>query len=201
MSAEFIVTIGDISNFKGLFNGVHLKGRNEPRIAIVGRSNVGKSTLINVLVGQRVAQTSNTPGKTRAIHCYLWKEGRKIIADLPGYGYAQAAKTERDRWETFIRAYLEQDKNLEQIVILIDARNGPTPADCDAIEYFKKSGVPLTIVFSKSDGLKNQSERARRKREGSAKLAELMLNPDDALWVSSTTEENLNFLARKLKSG
>jgi GTP-binding protein len=201
MSAEFIVTIGDVSNFKGLFNGIFLKGRREPRVAIVGRSNVGKSTLINAMVGQRVAQTSNTPGKTRAIHCYLWKEKARIIADLPGYGYAQAAKTERERWEKFIKAYLDQDPNLERIIILIDARYGPTDTDMDAVDYFKRSRIPLTLVFSKLDTLKTQSERAKRRKEGTQALVDVGIPSEDILWVSAKTRENLNFLAQKVESG
>src|SRR4051812_39537425 len=91
--AEFLITLGDASQIPGMFTGMHLKGHNEPRIAMVGRSNVGKSTLINALLERKLAQTSNEPGKTRAIHFYRWPGAKKIIADLPGYGYARASGT------------------------------------------------------------------------------------------------------------
>src|SRR5580700_2889220 len=114
MAAEFVVTIGDVSGIPGVFNGKFLKGRGEPRVAMVGRSNVGKSSLINALVGTRVAQVSAEPGKTRAIHFYHWKEAGRIIADLPGYGYARASKDERERWAKFVDGYFREDSNIER---------------------------------------------------------------------------------------
>src|SRR4051794_28175973 len=100
--SEFLLTLAAVTQFPGLFNGPFLKGHRQPRIIMVGRSNVGKSSLINSLLKTPLAQTSNQPGKTRAIHFYLWGDAGKIIADLPGYGYARTAKTERNRWEELI---------------------------------------------------------------------------------------------------
>src|SRR3954453_20656807 len=114
MTAKFLLTLAAPSQFPDLFRGPSLKGHREPRIAMVGRSNVGKSSLINALLKAPLAQTSNKPGKTRAIHFYLWNEGGKIIADLPGYGFARVAKDERKKWEELIETYLQEDGNLER---------------------------------------------------------------------------------------
>ncbi|MEO5968894.1 MAG: ribosome biogenesis GTP-binding protein YihA/YsxC [Bdellovibrionia bacterium] len=184
MRPEFLLTLADTSQIKGLFTGQFLKGHGEPRIAMVGRSNVGKSTLINCVLGAVLARTSSQPGKTRAIHFYQWKDAKKIIADLPGYGYAKAAKVERERWEKFIEAYLKTDENLERAVVLLDARHGPTPVDLQAIGFLVSLGVPITFVFAKSDTLKTQSERAKRKKEATRELENLGVDAQSVFWVS-----------------
>mgnify|MGYP000626767381 CR=1 FL=1 len=198
MKAEFFLTLADPSQFPDLFKGIFLKGHREPRLAMVGRSNVGKSSLINALLETRLAQTSNQPGKTRAIHFYHWWVGKKIIADLPGYGYARAAKSERERWEKFIDLYFERDENLEQVVFLLDARHGPTPVDVEAIEFLSLRRIPVTFVFAKADTLKTQSQRALRQKEAVQALEALGFNAEDALWVSSHTKVGIKQLARKL---
>ncbi len=184
MRPEFLLTLADTSQIKGLFTGPYLKGHREPRIAMVGRSNVGKSTLINCVLGAVLARTSSQPGKTRAIHFYQWKDAGKIIADLPGYGYAKAAKVERERWEKFIEAYLKTDENLERAVVLLDARHGPTEVDLQAIGFLVSLGVPITFVFSKADTLKTQSERAKRKKEATRDLENLGVDAQSVFWVS-----------------
>jgi len=184
MRPEFLLTLADTSQIKDLFKGRYLKGHGEPRIAMVGRSNVGKSTLINGVLGAVLARTSSQPGKTRAIHFYQWKDTGKIIADLPGYGYAKAAKVERERWEKFIEAYLKTDENLERAVVLLDARHGPTEVDLQAIGFLVSLGVPITFVFSKSDTLKTQSERAKRKKEATRDLENLGVDAGSVFWVS-----------------
>ncbi len=199
MAGEFIVTVGDKSNLEGLFNGPFMKGRGEPRVAVVGRSNVGKSTLINKLLESKVAQVSKQPGKTRCIHFYLWLEARKIVADLPGYGYAKTAKTERDRWSEFINAYLKEDENLEQALVLLDSRHGPTELDEEAIRFLSREGIAVTLVFTKVDGLKNQSERVRRKREADVAVRKLGIDPETCHWVSATSGDGLKLLAKSLK--
>lgn len=198
MAGEFFITIGDVSNLPGMFNGRFLKGRREPRIAFVGRSNVGKSSLINAILEARLARTSGEPGKTRCVHLYHWTTAKKIVADLPGYGFAKAAHSERDRWAEFINAYLEEDEALERAVVLLDARHGPTELDAQAIRYMSFQSVPVTFVFTKADTLKTQSERASRRKEASKALQELGYAAQDAFWVSAKTKDGIKLLAQEL---
>lgn len=198
MAGEFITTLGDASQLKDLFTGIHLKGRSERRIAMVGRSNVGKSSLINALLGAELARTSNEPGKTRGIHFYLWKGSRRIVADLPGYGYARTGHEERERWAKFINGYLRNDEGLERAVVLLDARHGPTELDCEAIRFLSLESIPVNFVFAKADTLKTQSERARRKKEASQALLNLGYDPQHAFWVSSKTKDGLKALTVEL---
>ncbi|MCM2324188.1 MAG: ribosome biogenesis GTP-binding protein YihA/YsxC [Oligoflexia bacterium] len=198
MAGEFLVTLGDLSQLAGVVKGRFVKGRGEPRIAMVGRSNVGKSSLINSLLGGRLAQVSNQPGKTRCIHFYHWKNIGKIVADLPGYGFARSSHDERERWEKFIRAYLEEDEGLELALVLLDARHGPTALDLEAIRFLSFTGIPVNFVFSKADTLKTQSERALRRREAGQALREAGYDPELAFWVSSKTRDGLKELERGL---
>lgn len=198
MSGKFVATIGDISNLDEVLSGEFLKGHRQPRIAMVGRSNVGKSSLINTLLGTSVAQTSKQPGKTRCIHLYLWKEADRIIADLPGYGYARAGHEERDRWKTFINGYFRADAALEKAFVLLDARHGPTELDIQAIRFLSLEGIPVNFVFAKADTLKTQSERARRRKEADAALRALGFRPELAFWVSSKSKDGMKALAADL---
>lgn len=125
-----------------------------PEFAFIGRSNVGKSSLINMLVGIKgLARTSGTPGKTQNIEHFI-VENTWMLADLPGYGYAKVSKTERAAWMEMMRQYMLERKNLACIMQLIDIRIKPQHNDLDSMRWMGKNGVPFVILFTKSDKLK-----------------------------------------------
>jgi len=125
-----------------------------PEIAFVGRSNAGKSSLLNALTGRKsLARVSNTPGRTRQIN-FFDLGGKLMLADLPGYGYARASKSLAEEWRTLIFAYLRGRPNLKRVVLLIDARRGTMPADRDAMEQLDLAAVSYVLVLTKTDQLR-----------------------------------------------
>ncbi len=126
----------------------------KPEYAFIGRSNVGKSSLINMLLGRRnLAKTSSTPGKTRLINHFVVNQDWYLV-DLPGYGYARISKTEREKWEGMIRTYLLRRESLMNTFILIDSRIEPKESDIDFINWFGEEQLPFAIIFTKADKLK-----------------------------------------------
>ena len=198
--SQWIFTLADESQIRsGQLDRQLIHGYSEPRIAWVGRSNVGKSSLINKLLEEKVAQVSAQPGKTRAIYFYTWPQAKKIMVDLPGYGFAKAAREERDRWEGFINLYLKNDVRLERIVMLWDARHGPTELDEQAFRFMASHPVGLQVVMTKMDQVKTQSDRARRKKEVAAKITAWGGDPADVHWVSIEKGGESAASIRKLK--
>lgn len=127
---------------------------NKPEYAFIGRSNVGKSSLINMLTNKKsLAKTSVKPGKTRLINHFLINEAWYLV-DLPGYGYAKIGKQERKKWEKFVRKYVLMRENLFCLFVLIDSRHEPQNADLEFMEWLGMSQVPFAIVFTKTDKLK-----------------------------------------------
>lgn len=122
-----------------------------PEFAFIGRSNVGKSSLINTLAGDKtLAKTSSKPGKTQTINHYLVDE-RWFLVDLPGYGYASISKVMRDKWANMINKYLLHRKNLQVVFVLVDIRLEPQELDIDFINKLGENGIPLAVVFTKAD--------------------------------------------------
>ncbi len=131
-----------------------------PEVAFAGRSNVGKSSLINALTGRKtLARTSNTPGRTREINFFLLAE-RLMLVDLPGYGYARAAKHQIQRWNQLITKYLKGRPNLRRVCLLIDARRGIMDADAEVMRLMDDAAVNYQAVLTKADKVKPQ-ERAQ----------------------------------------
>lgn len=125
-----------------------------PEIAFVGRSNVGKSSLINCLTNRtKLARTSSTPGKTATINFYDIA-GRYRLVDLPGYGYAKVSKTEQERWAKMIETYLSDRFNLVQVIQLVDARHKPTRDDILMLDWIRRFGYSPVVVATKLDKLK-----------------------------------------------
>lgn len=123
-------------------------------IAFIGRSNVGKSSLINMLCNNsKLAHTSSTPGKTQTINHFLINKSWYLV-DLPGYGYAKVNKKMRNTFETFISSYILNRSNLDCLFILIDSRHEPRQIDLDFIRWCGEKEIPFAIVFTKCDKLK-----------------------------------------------
>jgi GTP-binding protein len=122
-----------------------------PEVALFGRSNVGKSSLINTLLGRRSeARVSKTPGKTRAANYFLINDTFHLV-DMPGYGYAKAPKAERARFQKLFEQYIEADDRRSAMVQLIDARHDPTDLDLESIDRLRRSRRPMCLVFTKAD--------------------------------------------------
>ncbi len=151
MKTEFVVSAGR----PDLFPGDRL-----PEIAFLGRSNVGKSSLINTLTGQkRLAFTSSTPGRTQTINFYR-VEGSYYFVDLPGYGYARVPPPRALEWRKLIEAYLEKRKTLKLSCLMVDARRGWMPQDLDLKRWLEYHGRQYLVIATKTDKL-NQSEQER----------------------------------------
>ena len=144
-----------------------------PEVAFAGRSNAGKSSLINALVHRRnLARTSQTPGRTQAVNLFELG-GRLRLIDLPGYGYAKVGRLEVARWTATVDAYLAGRLTLRRVCLLMDARRGPTANDREALDHMDVIGVPYQIVLTKADKLKKTEQAAVIE----ATLAEIAARP------------------------
>ena len=124
---------------------------DKPEYAFIGRSNVGKSSLINMLVNQqKLAKTSGTPGKTQLINHFLINKSWYIV-DLPGYGFAKVSQSQRRNWEQMIENYLRKRPNLVNVFVLIDSRHTPQKLDLDFVNQLGKWEIPFQLVFTKAD--------------------------------------------------
>ena len=125
-----------------------------PEIAFIGRSNVGKSSLINLLTGQKgLAKVSATPGKTKLINFFLINDKWHLV-DLPGYGYARVSQRDRREFSKAIAGYLEHRPNLRGVFVLIDSRLSPQPIDLEFLHWLARRTVPFALIFTKADKLK-----------------------------------------------
>lgn len=135
-----------------------------PEYAFIGRSNVGKSSLINMLVQRKgLAKTSQTPGKTQLINHFLINENWQLV-DLPGYGYAKTSRSNRHDWEKFIRYYLRNRQNLQCVFVLIDSRLVPQKIDIEFCLWLGEHGIPFILLFTKADkqsALKSQQNASK----------------------------------------
>jgi GTP-binding protein len=139
-----------------------------PEIAFAGRSNVGKSSLINGLVGRSgLARSSSEPGRTREVNFFVL-DGRLRLVDLPGYGFAKASRGETKRFQNLARDYLRGRPNLRRVFLLIDARHGLKPPDAEAMDAFDSAAVSYEIVLTKADKLKPAEAEATRLRTETA---------------------------------
>ncbi len=151
VSAEFVMSNSDVA-----------KCPNDrlPEFAFIGRSNVGKSSLINMLMQRKsLAKTSGRPGKTQLINHFLINENWYLV-DLPGYGYARVSKKDKNTFQKFITQYFEKRKQLVLAFVLIDCRHEPQPLDLEFMQWLGESQLPFAIVFTKTDKLKPNALKA-----------------------------------------
>ena len=143
-SAKFILSLDRLRPFPG---------QGLPEIAMAGKSNVGKSSMINSVLGNsKLARISSAPGKTRLINFFKVNDQFWLV-DLPGYGFAKAPKSERDRWAAMIEGYLQGSEHLKRVLHLVDIRHQPTRDDQMMVEYMRHYDIPFTVVATKADKL------------------------------------------------
>lgn len=163
-------------------------------VAVIGRSNVGKSSLINAIAGDRnLARTSKTPGRTRLLNVFAAPGGGTLV-DLPGYGYAKVSATERAAWQRRSEAYLTGRAPLVQVLALVDGEVGPTELDRSFLAWARGHQVPFTVVATKHDKVRS-SKRERRKRDLAAGCD---LEQREVVWVSAQSGVNVDRLRAKV---
>jgi GTP-binding protein len=166
-----------------------------PEVAFAGRSNVGKSSLINTLVNRKsLARTSSAPGKTQSINFYLVNSSFCLV-DLPGYGYAKVPQQVRKKWSPLIEEYCRKRKNLFGVTVILDARVGPTPLDLSLISWLTELSLPALFTLTKTDKLsKNKIAQVLHQTARA-----LSVNPDQIVPFSSQTGEGKKRLWQKIR--
>ncbi len=183
MRTEFITSAAKADTFPSL---------GLPEVAFIGRSNVGKSSLLNALVGAKIARTSRTPGRTQLVNFFevYARDGRYALADLPGYGFAQAPKAVRAAWAPLIEGYLESRKTLKVALLLMDLRREVEEDDTELLDWLKlhveARGGRVLIVGTKADKL----SKAHRK-PALQKLGQALARPPHDLFLASTEDRDM----------
>lgn len=169
-----------------------------PEIAFLGRSNVGKSSLLNALVGDKAAKVSSTPGRTRAINFFLLVDEKqrpqRVFADLPGYGYAKISKSISAEWPKFIEPYLHERATLSLCICLVDSNIPPQESDRQLIDWLRAAGRSFAVVATKVDRL---SGNARTRNLQALKKG---LELDEILPVSAKTRAGMGELWARIEA-
>ena len=142
---------GSVQFIKSVHHTDHLPPMDYPEVAFVGRSNVGKSSIINALLTRKdIARTSNTPGRTQHLNYFLIDQSFYLV-DMPGYGFAQVPKKMKESWQRMMRLYLQGRQNLKRVFLLIDARHGIKKNDDEYMDFLDENAVSYQVIFTKSD--------------------------------------------------
>jgi len=184
VKAHFVISASKPSEFPP---------ENLPEIAVVGRSNVGKSSLINALTGQDgLARTSRTPGRTRLVN-WFEIDGKFHLVDLPGYGYAEVSRDMRESWRPLIESYLGDRKSLAGVLMLLDVRRGAEEEELDFVPWLEAKNIPIVVALTKADKL------AKNKRMLEVMKAKKALGlKRDPFAVSAQTGDGIEALYRAL---
>jgi GTP-binding protein len=174
LSAEFVLSAGHVSECPDVA---------VPEIAMSGRSNVGKSSLLNALLGRRaLAKVSGTPGKTQRLNFFVVNE-RFHLVDLPGYGYAKASGAARNQWSRMMQQYLRTRRQLVGVLQLVDCRHDPSREDREMIEWLVLERIPFCLVGTKADKIAPSKRRAAMRR-----IADTLDLPPDQAVVATSSE-------------
>jgi len=165
-------------------------------VAFVGRSNVGKSSLLNALANRKaLAHTSKTPGRTQLLNFFELDDSGTSVVDCPGYGYASVPKRVQATWQAMLEGYFLERAPLRMILVLVDGEIGPTKLDVQMLEWLRANELPFTVIASKHDKVK-ASQREKRKVE----LAEgCAVDPGDVVWVSAAKNTGVDTLRGRVR--
>ena len=163
-----------------------------PEVALIGRSNVGKSSLLNALFGRKLAKVSNTPGRTGQIN--VFRLPTLYLLDLPGYGFAKVSHKERDRYQALVRGVLLTRPTLTGVLWLLDLRHDPSAEDQVFADLLAERGVPVLVALTKADKLP-YGQRQRRHR---GLVEALRLPPEQVIVTSSTSGLGIDELGESL---
>lgn len=181
VNAQFRTSIASLPRYKEVAASYDC-----PEICVVGRSNVGKSSFINKLTGRKkLAKASVTPGRTRLINLFDINDGKFVLTDLPGYGYAAASKEEKKSWAALIEGYLGGSEKLRHVFSLVDIRHEPTVLDVQMLKYLYAYRLPFTVIATKADKL----SRAQIGRAVQTVSSVLTVGRDNIVVFSSETGE------------
>ncbi|KIE04468.1 putative GTP-binding protein EngB [Candidatus Jidaibacter acanthamoeba] len=188
-----------LKNTKFVTGAVSVEGlpsANIPEVAFIGRSNVGKSSIINAILGQRIARVSNTPGRTRELN-FFSVNNKLHIVDLPGYGYAKASKSEIKGWNRLIYDYLRGRVELRRIFMLIDSRFGIKDNDLEMIKFLGDYATTVQIILTKTDKLKASELKAvNEKTESEIKQHAILFS--NIISTSSVSKEGVNLVREEI---
>lgn len=165
-----------------------------PEVAFVGRSNVGKSSLINYITNNKIAKVSSTPGRTRLINYFKVNSGQFMLVDLPGYGFAKGNKTEVNDWSQMMEGYFANNENLKQVLLLLDIRHDPSIDDLKMQHYLMFYNIPYTIIATKCDKLSKSQVQNQKFRLAS----KLKVGVDNIICESSTNRTGAEQILSRL---
>jgi GTP-binding protein len=187
----------DAAFLKSAFQESHYPPPDKIEVAFAGRSNVGKSSLLNVLVNRKnLARTSSTPGRTQALNFFL-VDGHFYFVDLPGYGYARVSLEVKKSWRGMVEAYLRNRPNLKAVVVILDIRRGLEEEDRELIDWLEQEGRNILVVLTKIDKL-TRSERDSRVRRMEKDLSGVV--SEKPILFSAKTREGRKEIWDKLLS-